>query len=79
MTAATSNGAPTFSVDLNIYHYVNAGASGTYVLPTITDPESDPSSITITGMPSWTTFSANIFTFSPPLTMTGNHGVNFDL
>ena len=81
VTAATSNGAPSFSGGLNIYHYVNEGASATYVLPTITDPESDPCSITITGMPTWTSFDAalNIFTFSPPLSSAGNHDVNFNL
>ena len=80
VTAATSNGAPTFSDGLN-NQFVNEGATGTYVLPTITDPESDTCTITITQKPSWVSFAAssNTFTFSPPLSSTDTYSINFNL
>ena len=80
VTAATSNGAPTFSGGLN-NQFINEGSSGSYVLPSITDPESDICSISVTLIPSWATFSAvsNTFTFNPPLSSAGTHAINFNL
>jgi hypothetical protein len=72
MTQRSLNGVPTFSVGL-VKQFVNEGATATYVLPTITDPESDTCTITITVKPPWVSFAAasNTFTFSPPLSSTG--------
>ena len=80
VTAASSNGAPTFSDGLN-NQFVNEGATGTYVLPNITDPESDTCTITIIEKPSWVSFAAasNTFTFSPPLSSTGTYYIDFKL
>lgn len=80
VTTATSNGAPSFSGGLN-NQFVNEGASATYTLPTITDPESNSCSISITTMPSWVSFSAatNTFTFSPPLSSAATYPIDFNL
>jgi hypothetical protein len=60
---------------------VNEGASASYALPVITDPESDACSITILAKPDWVTFSAgsNTFTINPPLSSAGTYPVNFNL
>ena len=80
MTQSFSNGAPTFSDGLN-NQFVDEGATATYVLPTITDRESDTCTITITLKPTWVSFEAasNTFTFSPPLSSTGTYYIDFNL
>jgi Putative Ig domain len=80
VTPAASNGAPSFSGGLN-NQFVNEGASISYALPTIIDPETDSCSISITNMPSWGSFASitNTFTFSPPVSSAGTYAINFNL
>jgi hypothetical protein len=80
MTKGSSNGVPTFSVGLK-NQFVDEGATATYVLPTIIDPESDTCTIIITLKPPWVSFKASSrkFTFNPPLSSTGTYSINFNL
>ncbi len=80
MTQRSLNGVPTFSVGLN-NQFVDEGATATYVLPTIIDPESDTCTITIIEKPSWVSFAAasNTFTFSPPLSSTDTYYIDLKL
>jgi hypothetical protein len=45
-----------------------AGSSLTYTLPSITDPENDPCTVTFTTHPPWATFNQTHITFNPPST-----------
>ncbi len=62
------NKVPLFTPSLST-QIVHAGATLAYTLPSFSDPEGQPTTLTVTStLPSFVTYSAYIFTISPPFT-----------
>jgi len=76
-SVAAVNNPPIFTDDL-YNQFVNEGASGSYILPATSDPESNTVTVVVDTKPTWVSFDSatNTFAFSPPAASASTYPIN---